>query len=146
MAATDPNFDADAFIEGIHTAMSIGFPPDVANQPTFHFAPVITNALPADAQGVPFDVAGTPVKTSPAAKRVPCAVEYVDGQGKVVEFGIMQPSRIVLTFLGEDYEQVRGFDWVVIGANRYFYTNTRPPLGLDVVPLWQVECKAEDEQ
>ena len=146
MAATDPSFDADAFIAGIHTAMSIGFSPDGADQPVFHFAPTWMTADSVDEAGVPFSVASRPTVTTPATIRVPCAVEYFDAAGKIENFGIIVPSKVLLTFLGSDYQLVVGFDWVVIGASRYFYRTTRPPMGMDSVALWQVECVAEDEK
>jgi hypothetical protein len=146
MAATDPNFDADDFIAGIHTAMSLGFAPDQSDQPVFHFAPVVTTSDSVDDDGIPFDPDSRPTSVSPPTKRVPCAIDYIDAMGKVDTFGTIVASRVLLTFLDVDYQQVVGFDWVVIGPNRYFYRKTRPPMGLDSVGLHQVECVAEDEK
>lgn len=146
MAATDgADFDADAFIAGIHLAMSIGAPADEEDRATFHFAPVVTNTDPADDENVPFNIDATPVVNTPATKTVPCAIQYVDAEGKVENFGIIVPAKVVLTFLEEDYLQIVGFDWVAIAGNRYYYRKTAPPVGMFTVGVWEVHCVAEDE-
>ena len=145
MAATDRNFDAQGFIDGIHFAMSLGMPPNVVDQLTFHFRPTVTNVTPSDDESVPFDPNARPVVVTLPTKKVPCAVQYQDSEGKVENFGIIVPASIILTFLDEDYQQVKGFDWVALGPNRYFYRKTLPPLGMDSVGVWQVYCRAEDE-
>ncbi len=146
MAATDPNFDSDAFIEGIHFAMGLGLPANEDDQPTFHFKPTVTyGAAAVDDAGVPFDPTAVPETTTVPNVKVPCAVEYIDAEGKVENWGIIVPAKVLLTFLDADYQQVVGFDWVVIGPNRYFYRKTFPPLAMDSVGVWQIECAAEDQ-
>lgn len=145
MAATDANFDADAFIEGIHFAMSLGLPALEADRPTFHFKPTTTYTVPVDDDGVPFDPTATPTIVSVPTIKVACAVEYVDAEGKVENWGIIVPAKVKLTFLQQDYALIEGFDWVVIGPNRYFYRKTHPPLAMDSVGVWTIECNAEDQ-
>lgn len=146
MATAVAGFNADDFREGIRLAMRVGLPPDLTDQPTFVFPLTFVNDSPLDDEDVPFDPAARPVATpSKTSVKVPCAVEYIDAAGKVENFGVVVNSKVVLTFLDEDYEAVKGFAYVVIGGERYFYRKTQPPLGLDSVAIWQVHCEAEDD-
>jgi hypothetical protein len=146
VAATDPNFDEQGFRDGIHFAMSLGLPVDDEDRPSFHFPDTSSVGSPVDDEGIPFDPNARPVVTRGQVVKVPCAIEYVDAPGQVESWGIIYPSKVVLTFLGEDFELIRGFDYVVIGGNRYNYRSTRSPVAMDVVPVWQVECTAEDQK
>lgn len=145
MAGPVPGLDPVAFRWGISAAMMMGLPPAPADQPLFFFPPQVTNAGLADAENVPFDPAAAPVVTPRAPVRALCAVEYQDSMGVVVDVGIVTASRLVLTFLDEAYQAVRGFSYVVAGGDRYNYRRTPPPLGLGPVAVWQVVCVAEDE-
>lgn len=138
-------FDAGDFRSNIRLAMTLGLPPDLADQPAFVFPGATTNVSPADEDDVPFDPTARPTRAAPTSVKVPCAVEYVDAAGKVENFGVIIPSKVRLTLLDEDYEQVRGFSFVMIGGDRYFYTKTETPLGLDSVGVWIVHATAEDD-
>lgn len=145
MAKTDPNFDPQDFIDGIHFAMSLGLPPASEDQPTFYFPATVDNTAPADASGIPFAPEAEPTYTRPPSVKVPCAVEYVDAEGKIESFGVAVPAYVVLTLLQQDYDVVRGFEFVIIGGNRYWYRSTFPPLGMDSVGVWQIKCRTDDE-
>lgn len=140
-----PGFDAEGFRAGIRQAMLVGLPPDIADQPLFVFPTLVSNIAPADDDDVPFDPDDRPVITPPASKRVACAIEYVDNAGKVENFGLIVKSKVMLTLLDEEYEQIKGFEYVVIGGDRYFYTKTETPVGLDSVGVWTVHATAEDD-
>lgn len=149
MAATPaiPNFPADAVRAGLRLAMTVGLPVITEEQPTFYFPSTeVLTGDPGDQEGVPFAPTTTVVRTPTAASvQVPCAIEYQDGAGKVISIGVIQPAKVVLTFLDEDYEQVKGFQFVVIGASRFFYRRTEPPKGLVTVGLYKIHCFSEDE-
>lgn len=125
--------------------MDFGLPTTAADQPTFFMPRTSTSAVPADDDGVPFDPAQTPTVSAEVKKKVSCAVEYVDSDGKIETFGIIAPSKIKLTFLDEDYVKVAGFHFVVIKGQKYFYMRTEPPVALGTVDIYTVHCRAEDE-
>lgn len=142
-----PNFDADAVRAGIRLAMQVGLQISSTDQPTFYMPVTVTgdgtHAL--DANGVPFSASYTPTKSTRVTHQVPCAVEYHDGDGKIASFGIMVPAKVVLTLLDEDYAVIKGFEYVVISGNRYFYSRTQPQVGLVDVGVWTIHCLSEDE-
>lgn len=145
MATALPGFDAEGFRNDVRLAMTVGLPPLEADQPRFVFPRQYTHTTPADEDDVPFDPAARPTVSAPRSVRVPCAVEYVDAEGKVENFGVIVPSKVKITLLDQDYQRVRGFEFVVIGGERYFYAKTEVPVGLDVVGVWTVHCRAEDD-
>lgn len=145
MAGVIPGFPAGEFRAGIRLAMSLGLPPVESDRPLFVFAPVITNDTPADEDGLPFDWSATPTVAAGASLRVLCAVEFDDTTGRVENMGVIVPSAVTITLLDEEYQQVKGFHYVQIGTDRYYYRTTQPPLGLDVVGVWSVTCVSEDD-
>lgn len=144
MAGSVPGFDADAVRAGLRLAMTVGLSPKEEEQPTFFFARTATTDAPADEDAVPFDVTKKRVLGPPQSVKVTCAVEYHDNQGKIENFGLIVPSKVVLTLLDEEYEQVKGFQYVVIGGNRYWYKTTEAPVGLVSVGVYTIHCTAED--
>lgn len=148
--ATDPQidgFNADEVRAGLHLAMQVGLPTDVADQPTFVFpAGVLSTGDRRDAEGTPFDFRITKTKAGQDTTfQVPCAIEYSDGDGKIENFGIIVPSKVILTLLDVDYDIVKGFSYCVIGGNRYFYRRTETPLGLVSVGVYRIHCQSDDE-
>jgi len=127
--------------------MTVGLPVDPEEAPVF-FMPQgeVTTDDPADQEGVPFSPTGVrTVVPRPKIQGVKCSIEYVDGVGKLENFGLISPSRVILTLLDEEYAQVKGFEFVVIGGNRYWYKRTETPKGLVSVGIYRVHCQAEDE-
>lgn len=148
--ALDPRiegFDADAFRDGIWTAMAVGLPPELEDQPAFVTpAPVVDTGDERDSDGVAFDPSKQRTKIGPdTVTQVPAAIEYFDADGTVGTFGLTTPSKVILTLMDEDYEAVKGFSYVVIGGNKYLYRKTEPPLGMVDVAIWRVHCSTDDE-
>ncbi len=146
--ASDPQirgFNADKVRRGLHLAMQVGLPPVVEDRPTFFMPRIETATEDVDSEGVPYDPSYRPTFTPRITKQVPCAIEYVDGEGKLTGFGITMPTKVILTLLDVDHAKVKGFEFVVIGGNRYFYRRTETPKGLVSIGLFKVHCGAEDE-
>jgi hypothetical protein len=145
MAGTDPGFNAAEFREAIHFAMAMGAAPDAAEQVTFHFASTLTYNVPADGAQVPFDPSATVTKTTPDPKRVDCAVEYFDSENQPTNFGLLAPTRLAITLLDVDYEEVQDATYVVVHGDRYDYRRTEPPSGLFDVGLYTMHFTAQSE-
>lgn len=148
--ATDPQitgFDANAVRTGLRTAFNVGMPPLEEEQPVFFMPLVVPDQTEAvDSDGVPFDPSYLPTRT-PRVKvsGLSAGIDYVDGIGKLENFGVIAPSKVILTLLDVDYEQVKGFEFVVISGNKFFYRRTETTHGLVSVGLYKVHCTAEDE-
>lgn len=115
-------------------------------QPGFYFTqPTDTSTYSADDAGVPFDptVHTTTPPTGPVF--VDCAVEYFDAENQPTTFGLLAPSRIVVTVLDEEYQLIQGCDYVVIHGDRYNYRRTEPPTGLFDVGVFSLHFVAESE-
>lgn len=149
MAATPSiqGFDADAVRAGLRLAMQVGLPTVTADQPTFFMPTTITptGSRVLDGQGVPFDPANQPTRSATDKRQVPCAIEYSDGPGKIENFGVVTPSKVILTLLDEDYTTIQGFSFVVISGQRFNYAFTEPAQGLVDVGVWRIHCRADDE-
>lgn len=147
MAGVDSGFDAAGFREGIHFAMHMGLPPDPDEQITFFFHPTVTNpgSVVVDGANVPFNPAASLTSTPLDPVKVDCAVEYLDAEGQPTSFGLLAPSRIAVTLLDVDYEQVAGVAYVVAHGDRYNYRRTEPPAGLFDVGLYVMHFTAENE-
>lgn len=144
MAGQIPGFDPDEFRRGLRFAMQVGAPPDVDQRATFVFPAAETASGPAGPDHVPF---GPDVRITAIPRRtvqVPCAVEYQGTSGpddnSVGRFAI---NRVVLTLLDQDYELVKGFEFVVIGGVRYQYERQLPPSGLGPVGIHQLQVWTE---
>lgn len=145
MAGTNPNFDAGAFRDGIHFAMTMGAAPLAENRLTFRFPTELVYVGTADAEDVPFDAETTVQRSEPPAVEVPCAVEYYDDQGTLLLSGTAQAARVKITLLDEDYEQVKTADRVMAGGDVYYYRRTEPPSGLFDVGLFVMHFEARSE-
>jgi hypothetical protein len=147
MAGADAGFDSTAFRDGIHFAMHMGLPPDPSDQIKFYFAPTVTNpgSLVVDGANVPFDPDASLTATPVTPVQVDCAVEYFDAEGQPTSFGMLTPSRIAVTLLDVDYDQVDNATHVVIAGDRYNFRRTVPPQGLFDVGLFVMHFTAENE-
>lgn len=127
--------------------MAVGAPANAADQPVFFMPqPSVTSGGPADQEGVPFSPTSRIVHPPrPKVSNIPCAIEYRDSEGALSNFGVIVPSRVVLTLLDQDYAAVKGFDYVVIGGTKFNYRRTETPKGLVSVGLYRVHCTSEDE-
>lgn len=140
-----PDFDAADVRNGLRLAMTVGMPTEAADQPAFYM-PVITTADgPTDQEGIPFSPTGKRTIPPRVPIKVTCGIEYRDSEGRLENFGNVSPSRVVLELLDEDYAAVEGFEFVVIGGNKFFYRRTEVPLGLVSVGIFRVHCASEGE-
>lgn len=146
MANAPVPFDPQAFVQGILTAMTIGEPTREEDKATFYFPADMVAEGSRDSEGIPFDpsTTATPVPRRPPV-RVPCAVEYQDAEGKIENWGVLVPSKAVITLLDNEYQQVKGFSFVVIGGVKYMYSRTETPVAMVTVDVWTVHCVAEDQ-
>lgn len=147
---TEPNIEAikaqvptNDVIAGIHQAMAIGVPSKPEDRATF-FIPSDTVDPGEDEEGVPYNPDVRPTST-PDKVVVPCALDYVDGTELASNFGVVQASKVVITLLDPDYQKVKGFDFVVVAGNRYYYRKTEPPVALGNLDVWTVHVQAEDQ-
>lgn len=143
-----PGFDATAVRNGLRTAFTVGMPPNTADQATFFKrGTVTTSARPVDQEGISFNADPVHRREHPMLPgiQVKCAVEYMDGTGKIENFGVIVPSKIVITLLDEEHALVEGFEYVVIRGQRFFYRSTEAAAGLISVGVFKVHCYAEDE-
>lgn len=138
-----PGFDPTAILQGLHQAMEFGAPTRTEDKATFvQLTSTVTG--PTDADGVPFDP-DTRRTTAKATFQVPCAIEFADKADQEQTFGVIQPTRIKITLLDPDYQKVKGFEYVVVGGDKYLYRLTEPPVALGSIDVWTVHCVAEDE-
>lgn len=142
MAGNLPGFDPESFRSAIRFAMTMGLPPDAEQQATFYFPKVVTGG-PVDDSGVPF-APGTPVARTPskAPVRVPCGIEDASGEPTLTGLGRFGDG-IIVTLLDEDYEAVKGFEFVVVGGVRYDYSREMVPRGLGQVGIHRLLCTGE---
>lgn len=148
MAQSIPGFNAQEVRDGIRLAMNIGLPPITNDQPLFVWDAPKETLSTEDEGGTPFvwDAPLPGPEVAPHAPvRVPCAIEYFDSAGELQPFGPMASSHLLLTLLDQEYVQIEGFSRVIIGGNSYEYERTAPPIGLDVVGVWQIHVRSDDE-
>lgn len=139
-----PGFNAARIIDGIHKAMGFGEANSTDDVPTFYLTSTSTEA-DADDAGIPWDPDAPRQKTR-TARRVDCTVDYIERAEQTETFGVRRPSGLVITLLGPDYEQIKGFDYVVCGGDKYYHVKTDPPAALGSIDVWTVRCKSQDER
>lgn len=152
MAGKNPgnaSFGKD-FRKNIRFAMNMGAPPLVEERATFFFPNVLMYQSPddeadTDESGTPFDPSIPVTQVTPQSVQVPCSVEYYDAQGVLTDFGMVTPSRAVITLLDEDYAKVKECAYVVLGGERFIYRNTQAPEGLFDVGLYTMHFTAEND-
>lgn len=136
MAGSDPGFNSGEFREAIRFAMKMGAAPDEEAQVYFHFANTLVYNRPVDGSNTPFDPSATVTTAALPPVQVDCAVEYFDSENQPTAFGLLAPSRVAITLLDDDYEQVKDCAYVVIHGDRYDYRRTEPPSGLFDVGIY----------
>lgn len=147
-AGAIPGFDAAGFRAGIRIPMEMAMPQEENQRPQFvHEGAVVS---PGDADGVPWDIDAEPVRTGGKEARVLCAITYFGSGEDQREWGVLDPGDIELVLLDEEYEVVKGFDYVNLwttGAGepvRYDYVRVAQALNLDAVGVWVLLCHAKD--
>jgi len=140
-----PDFPRAEIIAGLRQAMGFGERTRTADKATFvSFADQLEDVA-TDDRGVPWDVNVRRTRTPSATVQVPCAVEWVDAADSRGSYGTINATRIKLTLLDPDYQKVRGFEYVVIGGDKYLHRETEPPIALGSIDVWIVHVAAEDE-
>lgn len=139
-----PGFNRAEVLAGLHRAMGFGEPNNASDKATFVSFDALSGNTRHDDNGVPFDP-GARVSRVPKPVQVPCAVEWADASDVSGGFGSLQPTTIRVTLLDPDYRKVKGFEYVLIGGDKYNYRETEPPVALGSIDIWTVHVQAEDE-
>lgn len=149
MAGKQPGFNGGDFRRQMRFVMGMGAPTVTDQQATFEFPNQLVyndgDAGDFDGTGVPFDPSIPVTRVVPPRVKVPCAVEYFDADGVVTEFGLISPSRAVVTLLDEDYVKVKGCSAVFLAGERYVYQKTEFPSALFDVGLYTLHFTAEND-
>lgn len=126
--------------------MRMGFAVTPSEQPTFRWKDDKTFSR-QDASGRPFTWSDSAVTTETHPDViVDCAVEFfprntTDG----TSLGPVDSSRVILTLLDVDFEQVGGADLVLLGGTEYEIRYIEPPIGLFQVTVYRIHAQARDE-
>ena len=123
MAGSNSGFNRQAFIDGIHVAMTLGAPPAAADQAKFYF-PKTGTSTHRTSDDVPWDPAVARDVAGKAPVMVPCAVEYAEASDQDTALGISRPTSLRITLLEDDYTKIKGCGYVVFGGDRYDYRAT----------------------
>lgn len=142
-----PGFDKARVSEGIYKAMGFGEPTRSADKATFFFAKnsKYADGTVVDDDQVPFDPDVRPTVSSLPSKQVACVIEFFDRTDRTETFGVVAPSRVQITLLDPEYQQVKGFSFVVAGGDKYIYHSTEPPVALASIDVWTVWANSQDE-
>lgn len=139
-----PSFNAARVRAGLLKAMGFGEPTRAADKVTFHLVtrPAVEDA---DGDGVPFDPS-VRVTATDTALAVTCALDYLDDNGEVIAGGDLKPARVRVTLLDAEYQQIKSFDYLTAGGDRYARDSIAPPFALGGLDVWTVYATAEDER
>ena len=142
----NPGFNGAEFRNAIRFVYDMAAAPVDEERLTFYFASQLVYNTGVDGENVPFDPTATVTRiVPPPVRNVPCGITYRDRQGEEIVFGTVTATRLAVTLLDEDYERVKGCDYVVIGGDKYIYKRTEPPSGLFDVGLYTMHFTAESE-
>lgn len=141
-----PSFNRARVLDGLHKAMGFGEPNSVDDKATFFFSARPASATPADGAGVPFNPDERPANTGSPKKTVACAVEYFDAAGQAQTFGDIRPSRVKITLLAPEWDQVKDFAYVVCAGDKYIRSTLQPVDALGSLDIYTVWATAESER
>lgn len=148
MAGSEPGFDPIAFRTAIRFAMNMGLPNASEERATFQWTSSHTYDQ-NDPNYRPYDWTSNPITTdSHPDVQVPVAVEFslrATSSSGDTAVGKFENSRVIITALDEDYEEIRGADQVLLGENTYYVDFVEPPIGLFEVTVYRIHCTARDE-
>lgn len=145
-APSGSGFSADAFRTGIRFAMQLGLDPDTETGVVFVMAPVVDPGdTTVDAQGVPWDPAevGTLPDEGEEISAV-CAVEFSPSSGLNTAGVDVEPAKVTVTILDEDWAPVAACIAIRLGDRVYRRGYNHPPLGLFSVGVHQINFWAGD--
>lgn len=140
-------FDADKFRDAIRNTMLMGMPNAEQERATFKWNPDRDFAI-EDNGGDPYNLAATPVSSIQHPEvQVPVAVEFISRAAfsPQLPMGEIQNSRVIITILDLDFEEVRGADLVQFDTSDYEIDYVAPPIGLFDVTVYQIYATAIDE-
>lgn len=137
-----PGFVPADVMAGLRTAMKFGEPNRAGDKATFHWS-VRSDAAGADEDGIPFNPTAVPQRTK-RSRTVACAVEFFPAGDRTERFGVVQSSRVELTILDPEFQQVKDFEYVVWGGDKYIRRSGTVD-GLGSIDVHTVLCIAEDE-
>lgn len=140
-------FNEDEFRDAIRFAMNMGLPDNDSMRPTFRWKVDRTNAI-ADPAGDPYVWSEVPTAiVTHDDVQVPVAVEFTARKSAAEggPFGEIDVSRVTLTLLDEDFDQIAGADQVILTGNTYDIAMVAPAQGLFGVTVWTVYGNAVDE-
>ncbi len=140
-------FDRVAFEAGIRLAMNLGLPAAEEDRPLFRFPRV--RAYPPgtvlDHEGHPLDPNVAPTITTQTPVRIPCAIEWDDASPDQLPPGVRVPTRLTITMLDDEYQQVKDAVIVEVGGDRYQISHVAPPVALSDSGVWTLIAYAEAE-
>ena len=142
-----PSFNRATVRAGLLKAMGFGEPTRAADKVTFYSPSRATVVQPTDGDGIPFDPAVRPAVSGTTGVAVSCAAEFTDASGQPIETGSeIKPSKLKLTLLDEEYQQIKDFSYVTAGGDRYARASVEPAIALGSIDVWIIHCVSEDER
>lgn len=145
MAGTQRGFDAEKFRTAIRFVFEMAAPPDEDRQLTFHFTEEVSFTGPADGDSIPFDPGEAVTRTVRPPIQRPCDVEFIRATDEITAFGVVVPSKIKVTLLDDDFEDVKDASFVVVNGDKYLRHYQPPAYGLFDVGLHEMIFVAENE-
>jgi hypothetical protein len=140
-------FNADQFKAAIRSTMLMGMPEEPSERITFRWTPN-RSYTSADSAGNPWSWEDVPVsEDAPEDVQVPAAVEFSARPAGSMDtpIGQFDTSRVIVTLLDDDFEQIRGADLIMIDGATYDVMFVGPPVGLFSVTVYSVFGEARDE-
>ena len=151
MAEPSPDFNASEFSDAIKQTMRMGMPSDPDEQLVWHINPVVSFSY-QDPAIKPYDWSATPVVDQPGDPDHPTgivsvdyALEFAASGGGETEVGRFDQSRLTVTVLDLDFEQIKNADYAKIGNVYYDIKFIGPPTGLFDVTVYTIYLVARDE-
>lgn len=136
-AVSGAGFDQAGFEDGIRTAMQMAQPNETADVPIFYFLGTTSSTSPTDGRGVPFDPDATVTTVAPdPVTDVLCAMEFGVGTDRDTRLGRLDESQLTITFLDDEYQQIKGADHMTVGGMRYDFDSYDGPYALFTSSVW----------
>jgi len=156
MAGTNPNFNAAEVRDALQFAMRMGSPNRVQDKATFYFkqtrvwkdgnGDVVLNPR-LDQDGNPFDPSLTlELEGNDPVVLDEVAVEFSIARPEELEVGSIRPTRVELTILDEQWNQIdTAVEVSLQGGSRYYISYEKPVIGLFDMDVHQLVCFAKEE-
>lgn len=142
-----PSFNRAQVRDGLLKAMGFGEPTRTEDKVIFCFPKRAAASGAAGGDGVPFDPAERLADVGTANKVVSCAAEFIDRSEESMDGGTeLKPSRLRITLLDEEYQEVKDFSYVVAGGDKYNRDFIEPPVALGSLDVWTLHLRAEDDR